>query len=159
MPFNSGCLSCHPDPALEEDKLLHSPVSLPLCYYKSHLRLALILQHLAEMRGRDASEQAAFNYTVMNWHLPGLTQHLITNWRDDLWFKERMLCLSCSLVVWGRHQFTSSNKKLGSLGKLRYLDADFTLWHKTQGKEASKGFVYVLPSRQNRHVHHPVLTG
>ncbi|KAJ7398311.1 AF4/FMR2 family member 4 [Pitangus sulphuratus] len=28
-PFSSGCLSCHPDTALEEDKLLPSPVSLP----------------------------------------------------------------------------------------------------------------------------------
>lgn len=103
----------------------------PLCYYKSHLRLALILQNLAEMRGRDAWEQAAFNYTVMNWHLPGLSHSIWSPIKGMIYGLKR----GCSAypAAW-LFEFTSSNKKLGSFGKLRYLDANFTLWHRTQGK-------------------------
>lgn len=92
----------------------------PLCHCKSQLRLALILQHVAEMRGRDVSEQAAFNYAATNWHLPGLSHSIWSPIKGMIYGLKRG-CPGC-LAAWLFGEETNSQAVTRNWGLLANWD-------------------------------------
>lgn len=132
----------------------------PLCRCKSHLRLALILRHIAETRGRDASQQAAFNYAAINWHLPGLSHSIWSPIKGMIYGLKRGWP-SC-LAAWLFGEETNSETAIRNWGS-KSLEVNFTRWlispkHRVR-KLQNVLLEYNLPSRQNRCVDQCVLTG